>query len=338
MKARFWVGLGGLLGLLAMAVAGYRYLLGWDARQALFFTLITITTIGYNDYGLTPAARDFTALLIVVGIASWTLLLTAGAEYVAAHWEGTRRRRMERELEGLRNHFVVVGYGPVGREVAELLHRAGRRVLVVDMDPVAVERARAKGMAALQGDATQEETLREAGLARAAGILSVTRNDPVNVFVTLCARGMSPGIFIAANAIAAGVEEKLRRAGATVVISPYEIGAQRLAMTALSPHAAELFEGYAADSPGGLRIREAILEAGSTVCGKRLRDSGLREQSNVMLVAVKGAGGGELTVNPSADRVLSAGDILIGLGRAESVDAFAALVAPRAMRELGALE
>lgn len=338
MRLRVWIGCGGLLTLLLAALVGYHVLMGWDVRQSLFFTIITISSIGYDDYDLTPAATNFTMVVILVGIACWTLLLASVVEYAADHWEGARRRRMEQEVRRLKGHFIVIGYGAVGREVAKYLRREGREVVVIDERPEAVERAREDGYHALLGDATVEETLDRAAIRAAAGMLAVTRSDPVNVFVTLTARGMCPELYIAANGIQAGVAEKLRRAGATVVVSPYEIGAQRLALAALSPHVAELLGGHDEDVGTALILREAELEAASPICGKALRDSGLRETTQVALAALKDIRSGEVLVNPPPDRVLQAGDILIAFGRRDQMPAFLRLVAPAAAQELLALE
>lgn len=335
MQRRFLVGLAGLLLLLVAAVTGYHALMGWSWQQSVFFTFITITTIGYNDYQLTEPAQQFTIVVIVVGLVCWTLMLYSAAEYLSARLEAERRRRMEREIEILKQHFVVVGYGPVGCEVAHALRQAGRRVVVVDIDPEAVEQAREKEYPAMQGDATSEETLIKAGIRRAAGLLAVTRNDPVNVFVTLTARGLCPDLFIAGNAIQSGVADKLRRAGATVVISPYELGAQRLAMSAVSPHVAELFATH--PESDGLTIREAELEPGSELVGKTLAESALRQRAEVMVAAIKLVDG-QTVLNPPANHLMQPGEILIAFGRAAQMPVFLKLVSPAAAKELAVLE
>lgn len=333
-QRRLVVGFIALLGLLSVAVLGYRYLEGWDPLQAWFFAITTVTTIGYSDYSISDRTKLFTMALVGVGIIVWLYLVNGAIEYAASHWSERLRRREERELNALRDHFIVIGYGAVGQQVVEWLRRAGRRVVVVDSDEQRIAGLHASGIQCLHGDATDEETLKRAGLERAAGLLAVTRADPVNVFVTLTARALRPSIYIAANASSPAVADKLRRAGATTAVSPYALGAQRLAEAALSPHIAELFAGLA--GAGNLLLREAELEAASPLCGATLRESGLRQQANVMVVAHKPAGGA-MTVNPSADTPLGAGDILIAFGDTDDLNRFVELAAPAASAELRAL-
>lgn len=337
MRGRLLRGLTALGSLVAIATVVYRQLMGWGWVQSLFFTLITITTVGYDDYHLSEPGKLFTLALLGVGLALWTFVLVHWVEWFALGWQDWRQRQMERELGALKQHFVVVGYGTVGAEVARWLRRSGRSVLVLDNQSAAVEAARAAGLQAMLGDATEEESLRGAGVERAAGLMAVTRSDPVNVFVTLTARAMCPRLHICAAAMAAGTANKLRRAGADAVVSPYELGAQRLATAAVSPLVAELMAGYGEGDESALVMREAAVEAESALCGKSLREAGLREYCGVLVAALKEAGGGQLVISPDPDRLLTAGDILIGLGLYPNMARFSELVAPRATSELGEL-
>lgn len=336
-ESRLLAGLAALAVLLGVAVGGFRLLEGWSLTQALFFSLITITTIGYSDYDIGPGTQLFTSAVVVIGIVIWLWLVNAAIEYAAVHWSERLRRRVERALDSLRGHFIVVGYGAVGRQVVDWLLQAGRRVVVIDLDPAAVEELHERSLHCLHGDATDEETLRRAGLERAAGLLAVTRDDPVNVFVTITARSLRPDLYIAANASSVRVAERLRQAGATTAISPYALGAQRLAQAALSPHIAELFRQTGAAGEAALMLREAELEPGSELCGASLRESAIRQRTNVMIAAHRPAGAPEMVVNPPADTVLAAGDVLIAFGRLADLNRFVALVSPAATRELSCL-
>jgi len=336
-RSRLWRGALALVGLLVAASAGYRALMHWPWAQCLYFTVITITTVGYNDYNLSEQGKLLTVGLLVLGLALWTFVLAHAVEWFILGWQRWRQRQMERDLESLARHFIVVGYGMVGAEVARWLQRAGRAVLVVDLKPAAVEAARAAGFVALAGDATEEDTLLRAGLQRAAGLMAVTRSDPVNVFVTLTARGLCATLHICGAALGPGAETKLRRAGADAVVSPYDLGAQRLATAAISPHVAELMAGYGYGDEAALVMREAVLEAESPVCGKRLRDAGLRESTGVLVAALKEGASGKLAISPDPDYLLGAGDVLIGFGLFPNMCRFVALVGPRAARETAAL-
>jgi voltage-gated potassium channel len=328
-RGHLWRGAAVLLLVIGRGAWGYRRLMGWSLLQAVFFTLITITTIGYNDYQLTDSGKLFTIGVIVVGLAAWTFVLAHLVEWFvlsAAHW---RRWQMARDLAELKGHYIVVGYGKVAADVARCLQRAQRAVLVVDLAPAAVDAARDGGLAALVGDATEEETLRRAGIERAAGLMAVTRSDPVNVFVTLTAKGLRPDLHVCAAAMGSGAREKLLRAGADAVVSPYEIGAQRLAAAALTPNVAELLAGYGYGDAGGLTLQEAVVPPGSPLCGQSLRQTRLRAESGVLVAALKSAGEEQLVISPSPDYVLAAGDVLIGLGLQANMARFLELVGPQ---------
>jgi voltage-gated potassium channel len=304
--------------------------MGWSLLQSAFFTLITITTIGYSDYGLSNLGKAWTMAVIVVGLAAWTFVLAYLVEWFMLSWQRWRQRQMERELDDLNGHWLVIGYGRVGRDVVAALRRAGRLPLVIDLDPEAVEAARDAGLNALRGDAADEETLLRAGVARAAGLMAVTRSDPVNVFCTLTARGLRPDLRICAAAFGRGADNKLRRAGADAVVSLYEIGAQRLAMAAVTPYVAELIDS--AGGEAGLVLREAVVEPDSPLCGKALRDTNLRAETGVLVAALQPAGERGLQISPEPHHVLAAGDVLIGLGQAANIRRFLELVAPQATR------
>ncbi|MBI5832958.1 MAG: TrkA family potassium uptake protein [Armatimonadetes bacterium] len=328
----------GVLALLFLVAAyAYTHLMPWSLLQALFFTLTTITTIGYNDYALTDEAKIFTMAVIVVGLATWTFIVAHIIELAVIGWQRWRSRQMERDLAAAERHFVVIGYGLVGRSVAKWLRRNGRTALVIDTNSQAVEEARADGLMALCGDATDEETLLKARIARADGLMAVTRSDPVNVFVTLTARELVPDLHICAAAMAPGSEAKLRRAGADAVVSPYDLGAHRLAMAAVSPSVAELMAGWGESHEAGLVVREAVVETGSRVCDQALRDTGVRQETGVLIAAVKAAADGKLVISPDPTYVLRAGDVVIGFGLYPNMAHFMEWIAPTTASELSGL-
>jgi voltage-gated potassium channel len=209
---------------------------GWSFLDALFMTVITITTVGYEEvHPLSPVGRVFTIVLIFVGVGGFLYTLSAlFAWLLSINWsEQRRRRKMDAELAGLTNHFIVCGYGRVGRHVADVFRRERSPAAVVDTDPALVAAAEADGFPAVCGDAANDRVLSQMGIARARGLVAVTGSDATNVYVVLSARVLRPDLLIVARADTDDAIVKLRRAGADHVLSPYHIAGQRVAMTAL---------------------------------------------------------------------------------------------------------
>lgn len=219
---------------IALGTVGYMAIEGAGLFDALYMTVITITTVGYEEHVLLDTAgRAFTMVLLLIGVGLLFYGFTVANEYIFSSADQLRRRRLMRTIEELRDHVIVCGYGRVGQVAARAIRDGGRECLVVEQNPGTVERAEADGFLTILGDATEDETLRRTHLDTAKGLLVCTGNDADNVFITLSARTLNPGVEVVSRASGPASGEKMRRAGASEVVSPYQAGGVDMASALL---------------------------------------------------------------------------------------------------------
>ncbi len=318
-----------LVVLFGSGVLGYVLIEGWSAMDALYMTFLTLTTIGFGEVRpLNGPGKLFTMALAGVGIATFATLATRAVQVVVTS-STFRDRAMQRRIDALKGHYVVCGYGRLGQRIARDLVDAGREVVVVDRrDDRAVELA-AAGLLFVHDEAQEEHSLARAGLARAAGLVLVLPNDADNVFVALTARELRPDddLFVVARTNEQTSIRKLLRAGADKVISPLEIGADRIAQTILRPQVDRFMEQVLGVEALDFDLEEARIEAGSALDGRSLAEVDFRRRFDAIVVAVFHAEDALWLFNPDALVPLRADDVLIVLGSADAV---------RRIREQGA--
>ena len=239
MGRRIGIGLIPLVILLIIGVAGYIVIERWSFMDALYMTVLTFTTVGFQEvHEPSPAGRAFTIFLMITGVSAMLYFLSAIMQAVVegeALRSFVRRRRMRTRLAGERNHYILCGFGRVGREVARAFHSEDAHFIVVDPDPRAIAEASQLGYAYVQGDATQDSVLQSASVSRARGLVASTGSDSHNVFIALSARELNSNLFIVARASNVENEDKLRKAGADQVVSPHAIGGRHMAVSAMRP-------------------------------------------------------------------------------------------------------
>jgi voltage-gated potassium channel len=308
-----------LLLSLALGTGGYMVLEGWSFLEALFMTVITLTTVGYEEvHPLSPAGQIFTIVLIVVGVGAALYTLTALIGWIlSANWpEQRRRRQMEQRLSQLRDHFIVCGYGRVGTRVVEVFRREGIAVVIIDVNQASLADAEAADWLTVHGDAASDAVLQRAGIARARGLLVVTDSDADNVYVVLSARTLRPDLLVVARANSEDAVQKLQRAGATHVLSPYELAGRRLALLGLRPAAVEFVETVLHTGREQLMLEEVRVTPGSRMAGMCL-GTVRREALGPAIVALRQ--GGQLVTQPSDEQRLQPGDVLVLLGRPDQL-------------------
>jgi len=312
--------------VLAVAVTGtLGYLWLWRPHHAtlldaLYMVFLTMTTIGYQEvYPLrTPIERIFTMYVGTAGIMSLFYAFGVFMDYLVEEGAESRRLRlMERKVEKLRDHVIVVGYGRVGRQAAEALKENQTPFVVVERSPERVRRALAEGVTVLEGDASEDAVLQRAGVTRARGLIVATGSDADNLFIVLTARGLAPKLFIVARAEATSVIPKMLRAGANKVIDPYAVGGQRLANLVIHPVVVDFLETTLRKGGAPLSIEDILVEPESQMAERSLADLDIRRKFDVTVLAV--IRGGEPVVNPPGDYVLRPGDQLIVLGTREAL-------------------
>ncbi len=310
--------------LLAVAAATiaftglYLVLEGWSVSDAFYMTAITLTTVGFREVReLDEAGRLVTIAAAFCGAA----LIFGGvgimAETVVADLTSGRRerRRMQRTVDGMSAHYIVCGYGRVGSTVARELRQSGRPVVVLDVYPESVERARADGYAVVEGDATDDSVLHLAGIDRAAGLIASIDSDANNVYVVLSARAINPGLFIVGRAAATSAEAKLAQAGADRIVSPYVMAGRRIAELATRPAVVDFIDAALSRSHLTFSIEQRRIEPGSGFEGRTVSD--LTDRGIYTLAIVRGPG--DLDAHPPGDRRLHAGDEVIVSASSETL-------------------
>ena len=313
------IGIGALLVLTAAGTAGYMRFEGYSLGEAVFMAVTVLSTVGLQPRPLGPSGQVITVVLIVLGLG--VVLYTVGLitqQVIEGEFRALfGRRRMERDIDQMQGHIIVCGFGRMGRMVCRELGVKPVPFVVVERDEAAVRRAEDDHYAVILGDATEEDTLRKAGLLRAAAVITAVPSDAENVFITLTVRALRPELVVVARAETESGAERLRQAGATRVVSAYAIGGHRMAQAILRPSVLDFVDLATHHRSLELQIEEIpINRAGSRPLG----ESEVRENLDVMVIAVRKAGG-ELRFNPSPTEPLAQGDRLLVVGEAQSLKA-----------------
>jgi voltage-gated potassium channel len=317
---------------LTIGTVGFSLVGGYSVFDAFYLTLTTMTTVGYGDK-FSHAARVFNAFLIMFGVSTIFIAIGAMTQTIIEFELGDaiNQRRNKRMIDKLKDHYIICGFGRVGRGAAAELKHAGVPFVVVDSEPERVERAMLTGMLAVAADATRDDTLHHVGIERARGLVAALATDADNLFVLLSAKGLNPKLYVAARAAEEGAEEKMRRAGADAVFAPYSITGHRLAQSLLRPHVVQFLDFTTKDIAMDISIEQVRVSAGSEVAAKTIREMQLRRNMGVIVMAIRRRDGNML-FNPPADTAVEAGDYLIVMGKQEDLTALEVLAEPRESR------
>ena len=327
---RFWIIVLLPALLLCIGTLGY-YLIEpeYSLFDALYMTVVTLTTVGYGEvHPLSTSGRTFTMLLLLIG--TFTLFYTA-TEIVRVvvsgevqHFFG--REIMARNLAALREHYIVVGYGRMGKHVCREFSRQGKPFVLVEKEARLLEGFDLEHGLTVVGDATNDETLKLAGVERATALVTVVPHDAENLYITMSARLINAELFIVARAEAEQTETKLRRAGADRVVAPYALGGSKIAQAVMRPNVLDFMEMATQTEHLEFQIEETVIGARSQLAGASLTSSRLRQDFGLIIVAIKRQQG-EMIYTPTSETVLEAGDTLIALGRREQLDQLDAMAA-----------
>ena len=316
------------LAVLLAGTLGYIFIEGWTVLDSFYMAAITVTTVGFQEVRpLSPAGRVFTSLLIFFGVGTVLYILSSLTQSVVEGKlrEMLGRRTLERKIRSLKDHYIICGYGRIGSLVADMLLERGKKVVVIESHPETIARLEEEGTYYVPGSATEDESLLAAGIDRAAGLLAAVSSDADNVYIVLSAKGMRKELFVIARATEPGSERKLKRAGADKVVSPYFIGARRIAQTVIRPSVADFIDLTFHSSDIALQMEELKVGETSSIAGVPLRDSGIRQRMDVILLAIKKSDG-RMIFNPQADTVLDRGDTVIAMGPRDSMHKLAELL------------
>ena len=309
----FW-GVCVLVIIIAAGVIGYVVIEDWSFVDALYMTIITVTTVGYDEvHPLTTTGRIFSIFLIVGGVSGALYALSGIAGYIIEGHLGTTlgRRRMERTIAKLKEHFILCGYGRVGQEIARIFTEEGVPFVIIDKDQESIATAEKDGYLYVLGDATSDEVLKEAGIERARGLVIAVGNDADSVYITLSARGLRPDLFIEARSSSSMAGAKLKKAGADRIISPYSLGARRMAQLALRPIVVDFIDTVISLRGRELQMENIVVGSDSALAGLTIEEIHRRTKAAILAIGKKG---GKLLANPQGEETIESGDRLITLG------------------------
>src|SRR6266568_6113431 len=301
--------------VIAVGVTGYVLIDGWNFLDSFFMVIITISTVGYTEvHPQGPVGRLFTSGLIVIGVATMLYGFGVFAETLADNSFGRyrRERQLKRDLDGLSDHFIICGYGRIGTQIVAEFEQHATPYVVIDQTEEALERIRAENHLHIEGDASKEEILRQAGIERAHGLISAVDSDERAVYIVLAARALNPNLYIVARA---GRPESIRRlelAGATRTISPYRMAGHRMAELAIRPAMVDVLDTLH-HGEGGIGVEEMVVSPETKAVGKSLEEVGLLAGNTAKVLAVRRRDG-NVNVNPPASARLEEGDLVIALG------------------------
>jgi len=313
-----------LCAILSFGTAGYMAFEGASVLDGLYMTVITITTVGYSEIvPLHTAGKIFTMMLILLG-AGFVLYLFS--EITEAMVEGGLKRifgrgSMEKKVAGLKDHFIICGFGRIGRVICKILQENNRPFVVIEKDPVEILKIDELGYLSLDGEASADEVLLKAGIKQAKGLIAVVTSDADNVYITLTARGLKPDLFIMARSSGdEGAETKLLRAGASKVLSPYYIGACRMAQQVVRPTVIDFIDLAVNTSTHelGLRLEELAVSGRAKIGNMPLQNTGIRQRYDLIVVAIKRESG-EMMFNPNPQSMVLPGDTLVVLGEQKQI-------------------
>ena len=308
--------------LVLVGTFGYMFFENTGFWMGMYLTIITVFTVGYGDIvPIHPSGRIFTVLLVISSVSFVFYTFTKITEtMIEGELRGLyKRRRMNKEIARLRDHYIVCGFGRIGKEICKILKEHQRPFLVIEKDEEEIGALEEMGYLRLQGDGAADEILQAAGIDRAKGLVSVVASDADNLFITLTARGLNPNLYIMARSSGGhGVQTKLKRAGATKVISPYSIGARRMAHLIVRPTVADFIDLTMRAGELDLMMEELLVSPTSHLNGKNLIESEIRKKYDVIVVAIKRQDG-TMLFNPKPDSIILSGDILIVLGATDHI-------------------
>jgi voltage-gated potassium channel len=304
-----------LLLVIAIGTIGFHSIEGWSWFDGFYMVITTLTTIGYQEvHPLSHAGRIFNVFVILAGVS--LLALAVGAlsqallEFELQSFFG--RRRMEREIDRLNGHYIICGMGRVGRSVARELARKPVPFIFVESGEAKRQRYASENWLVIAGDATQEQTLRQAQIERARGLIAATTTDATNLYIVLTARGLNPHLKIIARASEDSAEKHLLTAGADSVVSPYLFAGQRIAQSLLRPNVVSFLDTATTHLGIDLEIGEVHINSDSVFAGKTIESSRIRQERGVIVLAIKRRE--QMKFNPAPDERIEPDDCLIAMG------------------------
>jgi voltage-gated potassium channel len=303
--------------VITFGVAGLMVIEGWSFLDAIYMTIITISTVGYREVRpLSHAGMVFIIIFIIVGVGAFLYAVTSLAEYVVSgQLKGVlEKKRMKNQIDKLKGHYLICGFGRVGQQVALELKREGKEFVVIDVDPSSISKCGPLGCLYVEGSASNDDVLKEAGILKAVGLVSAVDSDAENVYVTLSAKNLRRELYVVARASSDEAGYKLLRAGADKVISPYSIGGKRLAGMLLRPNVVDFIDVVLHSGNVDLFMEEVEVRERSPFEGLTIGDARQRHKIGANILAIKNKRDNKIIPTPESNIPIEKGDFLIILG------------------------
>lgn len=297
--------------------AGYMIMEGWTFIDALYMTVITVSTVGFSEvHPVSAPGRLYTIVVVLLGVGFNLYVAGAVVQFMV---EGRirillGRRRLEKKIDRLKNHYIVCGYGRIGRTLCKNLRRKPLGLVVIDKNRDLAPIMDADGILYMNGNSAEESILLKCGIRRARGLVAALATDTDNVFLVLTARQLNPDLFILARAGSQEAKAKLRAAGADIVESPYDMGAISMAQRILRPTVTSFINLAVGYQRQDIQMEEIPVNTASRLTDVMLKDSGIRQNFNLIIIAIKKKDG-SMQFNPSSETVIQAGDTVIAVGK-----------------------
>lgn len=317
-----------ILTIFIIGTIGYQSFLGVDWIDALYMTVITISTVGYKEVAeMTTEAKFFSIFIIFFGLGVWGYGLTS---IISLFFEANiknvwRKKRMEAKIHELMGHYIVCGAGEIGQIVIQQLLKNKVPFVVIEKEQAQVDKLMEEGILALQGDATHEDVLKTAGIKHARGFISSLAKDVDNVFAVLTARQMNEDLYIISKSIEKNSRIKLKKAGANNTISPNEIGGRRMAALLLRPSVISFLDVITHAGDVTLDLEEVAVCSNTQLVGKSLTEAKIPQKTGLIVLAIQKKGNKNIMFNPSSNEILEEGDKMIVLGTANQVELLKAI-------------
>jgi len=312
-----------LAGVLVAGAAGYSIIEGWSFFDSLYMMVITVATVGFKEVAdLSPAGKLYTiaVILVGVGVVGFTLSNLTAFLVGGQIQEMLKAGKRQKMLSKMKNHYIVCGAGRMGYEAVRELSHETRRIVVIENNPETLAKLEQENIITMRGDATEDDTLRNAGVEHAQGLLAALPEDADNVYVTLSARGLNPKLLIIARGTDSSSERKLLKAGANRVILPYQIGGRRMATILLRPEIDDFLELVMGKDELSLKIEIITIDEKSKLVDSTLKESNVRHVTGGAMVMGMIPTNGDMIPNPSGDQKFSAGDQLIVIGKLDQLE------------------
>ncbi|MCD6584809.1 MAG: NAD-binding protein [Desulfobacteraceae bacterium] len=308
--------------IFTIGTIGYMLIEGWSLVDSIFMTIITITTVGFGEvHQMSKLGRIFTIGLVFSGVSFFMYVASSMVQFMVEGRirEILGRRTLNKKIEHLKNHYIVCGYGRIGRVLCKHFKAyPSLQMVIIEKDESLIPQMESDGILYICGDSSEEEILITAGIKKAKALVGALATDIDNVFLTLTARQLNPHIFIVARSSSKAAKSKLMAAGANRVESPYDIGAISMAQRVLRPSVTSFLDIVFAYNRKDIQMEEIPVDPSSSMVNIMLKDSGIRQKFNLIIIAIKKTNG-EMMFNPSFETVLKSGDTVIAMGKGDNL-------------------